>query len=273
MSNTQSTNSQRFSTPVHDDRLELPTPEQTGQNLFEERAVRMALDHMTMDTGEEEETKRYEHETGTVIATILKSVFREGCWALTAEKTDQVSNKRPDFTIEHASSQVKTLRPWLVCEIKKNGPGADRMEDVLTQVRESVHYTYASIKSEWGEMDRIYVIGVCGTRIGFFEFYTYEVQDDNFDGFVSLTQNLDGDESKFPVEDVTGVLPLFNTSTVLNGTKDKSKQDMRDRARSYRPKCIFNFEDPIHLRIIQKIFTHMATNPTRSAKMDDGDSQ
>lgn len=61
--------------------------------------------------------RSYEHHVGTWMGTLLKNVFQGEPWALTPERKDDNTNKKPDFVVEKLCQNQ--LIPHLIVEIKK----------------------------------------------------------------------------------------------------------------------------------------------------------
>lgn len=185
---------------------------------------------------------------------MLKHVFQDEKWIITPEKFDQYSKKRPDFVVEEFFEGE--LRYHMAMVLKANDK-SKRFEEALEQVVKEIAETFEfTIKC--------FVVIQCGRRIGFFEYHNDISNLDeegiaHFDGCISLTQTYDIQESRSRIlTDIPDdLLPLYHDEEKLQVQKD-----VRERAKKYKEKCVFDFER--HEKETDFLFRHMPDNWPRS---------
>lgn len=201
------------------------------------------------------EPRPYEHHVGTWACTMLKQVFNSGNWAITPEKADQYSKKKPDLFVEEIVDNK--FRPHLMMELKSNDKKI-RFEDALHQVVKEIQETME-------EVIECFVIVQCGTRIGFFEYHNDQTNLDEEDiphlrGCVSLTQSymIQGRQTTIMTNKPNDLLPIFH-----NYEKLRKSTDVRKEAKEYKEKCVFDLEK--HENYIYILFHHIARSAPRSS--------
>lgn len=204
----------------------------------------------------------YEHHVGTWIGTLLKNVFTGDPWAITSEKADNHSKKRPDFVIDKLENN--NLYMHLVCEIKKHK--GDRMENALNQAISGLIQTMDETGNQRDNMFELYVIVQRGVNIGFFEYHNdvsnlEEEGIKNFRGCVSLTQDQTNGTAIIP-DTTHGLKRLMFDDGNLRSTNDEEKR-LRNEAKGYNIPCIFNLN--LHAYEIDSMMTHILKNPPRSS--------
>lgn len=203
-----------------------------------------------------------EHHVGTWMGTLLKNVFTGDPWALTPEKTDLYTEKKPDFVISKLRGDDLVIH--LICEIKS--ATGDRMEKALDQAVKDIAMTMDIQGNTDGEPYEIFIIVQRGLDIGFFEYHNdvsnLEEDDiDNLRGCVSLTQDQDNGLAVIS-RNIPGLKELMYNDENLKGVKDQNIEQMRKEAKKYSIPCIFDLnqhEDEINIMI-----HHILTNLPRS---------
>lgn len=133
----------------------------------------------------QDDGKSKEHRVGSWCCTMITKVFNSDEWIITPEKSDDNSNRKPDFTIEKFKDD--NLHLHAVVELKKLG--GDPFQKILHQVSDAI--TERTVEHE--DKLETFVIAQRGWSIGFFEYLPYKTLLDeqgieNFSGMVSLTQ-------------------------------------------------------------------------------------
>jgi hypothetical protein len=129
-----------------------------------------------------------EHRTGTVASGLLNNYYPKDKYITTPEQI-QLSNKRPDFTVERVEGDE--LIPHLFVEVKSLINS--NFNDILDQLSETILETVASMGIE--NNLAIFVIAMKGTKIAFYEYHSYvclldEFAIPNYKGFIPLGFNI-----------------------------------------------------------------------------------
>jgi|SRR5277367_3547408 len=129
-----------------------------------------------------------EHRTGTVASGLLNNYFPKEKYITTPEQT-QLSNKRPDFTVERVEDDK--LIPHLFVEVKSliNSNFNDILDQLSGTILETVDYM--GIENNLA----VFVIAMKGTKIAFYEYHSYvclleEYDLPNYKGFIPLGLNM-----------------------------------------------------------------------------------
>lgn len=126
----------------------------------------------------------HEHRTGTVTSGLLNNYFPNEKYIITPEQI-QLSNKRPDFTVERLEGDK--LVPHLFVEIKSSINS--NFCDILDQLSDAILQTVDSLGIE--NNLSIFAIALKGTKIAFYEYHSYvcllaEHDIPNYKGFIPL---------------------------------------------------------------------------------------
>ena len=161
--------------------------------------------------------KHPEHHVGAWLCTLIKNIFNGDPWALTLERIDENSNKRPDLVVGKLDGDQMLLH--LFCEVKK--VEGDRFEKALDQVIKDIAATMDRQGSTSDDVYETFVVIQRGMDIALFEYHNYEtiLNGDgiyNFKGCVSLTQNSYG-PAVIPAASVQNLKPLFYDAERLRG--------------------------------------------------------
>ena len=228
-------------------------------------------DSYTTDKNGNPVHKKYEHHVSTWACTMLKETFSSDCWAITPEKKDTTTGKKPDFVLEKAilkppgQGQAHTvdMKLHMCMELKKEGGG--RMEDALAQLCDSVLQTLDTKGNTYNNEFEVFAVVQCGLHIGFFEFHSDQTNLDEEDiphyhGCVSLTHDYDiQGRSAVAVQDKPDDLDLF----YYDYKRLRLITDTRSDAKEYPIPCIYHLEK--HQKQIHDIFLYMAQNEPRSS--------
>lgn len=216
------------------------------------RAEQRIIDPPTVVKDDESTEKiHYEHYVGTWACTMLKHAFHDGKWAITPEKADIVTKKKPDLFVEEVVGDE--FRTHLLMELKSNDPTI-RFEDAVAQV----------VKEIGEMMEKIvecFVIVQCGTRIAFFDYHNDQSEMDfegisHFRGLVSLTKDFRGKIAMQNKPD--DLLPIYhNTSRLRSQTK------VREEASEYEEECVFDLTK--HKDHIDFLFDYVSCNRARDS--------
>lgn len=130
----------------------------------------------------------HEHRTGTVTSGLLNHYFPKEKYIITPEQI-QISNKRPDFTVERLEGDK--LVPHLFVEIKSLINS--NFSDILDQLSETISQTVDSMGIE--NNLAVFVIAIKGTKIAFYEYHSYVTLLDeffvpNYNGFIPIGFNI-----------------------------------------------------------------------------------
>lgn len=208
-------------------------------------------------------SKTYEHRVGSWCCTMLSKVFSSEEWIITPEKSDEFSNKRPDFTLEKLKDN--NLHLHAVVELKKLE--GDRFEKILQQASHAI--TERIVEHE--ERTEIFVIAQRGWSIGFFEFLPYQTLleergIENFMGMVSLTQKdkdllFKNQEQSQELKNFWKTLP-DNLLYLFHDDSGRSKDsELIIQADLYPTPCIFDIRQ--HKKEIDFLFNYIATRDPR----------
>ena len=211
--------------------------------------------------------KPKEHHVGSWLATLLKQVFSADIWAITPEKSDDTTNKKPDFVIEKLEGNE--LHYHLICEVKRQGSN-DRMEDALHQTVEHI-----AVTMDENKYYEVFVIIQRGVDIGFFEYHNdrsnlrtghKKTDTRHFEGCVSLTQDTHTGLAVVSLATAPpGIKPLFHDEQKLHKINRTRK-----RAKKYKYDCIFNIIN--HRDEINKMLHHISCNIPRPSYLENEDS-
>lgn len=213
---------------------------------------------------------KYEHHVGTWACTLVKEIFHETNWAVTPEKRDERSNKKPDYVVEcitnfdPQSEEYLSLDIHLAMEFKK--VGGLRLEEALSQLTDTMKETLE--ERDYNSYQVFFVVQV-GMKIGFFEYHLDQTNLEeegipNYKGCVSLTQG-------FIKRDGTLIPPVLEPplseitpkpSTLFFNTR-RLKKDTKNRreAKEYSVPCIFDLVS--NRKHIHFLFQHIKANNPR----------
>lgn len=126
-----------------------------------------------------------EHYTSRATDGLLHHYFTLDKFAITPEQIQVVSKKRPDYTVEIIKNDE--FKPYLYTEVKSLVNS--NFNNIMDQLYDSILF---AVDSSVGDFS-VYVIAMKGTKIAFFQFYSYislleEYGIPNYKGFVPLTQ-------------------------------------------------------------------------------------
>lgn len=202
--------------------------------------------------------KHYEHRVGTWMGTLLKNVFAGDPWAITPERRDEYTNKKPDFVIQKLQPNNE-FTIHLICEIKKHK--GDRMENALNQAVKDIAMTIDDKGYQTDSKTEAFVIIQRGLDIGFFEYHNdidnlEEEYIDHFRGCVSLTQDQRNGDAVVP-DTTPGLKMLMFEDEKLRVLGDTEEQSIREDARQYGTPCIFNLNT--HEHEINILINHILT--------------
>lgn len=180
------------------------------------------------------------------------SNHQTGSLRLREEINTQTKSQTSLWKVENDS-----IRLHLLMELKSNDKSI-RFEDALSQVVKEIEETME-------EIIECFVVVQCGTRIGFFEYHNdqsnlNEEGIPHFRGCVSVTEDysIEGRMTSIMTNKPQDLQPLYH-----NHEKLRKKTDLREEARRYQTKCVFDLIN--HAEDVDKIFYHMANNPPRSS--------
>jgi hypothetical protein len=128
-----------------------------------------------------------EHRTSSATSGILHNYFPIDKFLITAEQTQIVSMKRPDYTIEKLENGDFTFHLFVVVKsliISKFSLIMDQLHDTILH---AVAYT--------GGTFSVFVIAMKGSKIAFFQFCSYaslldEYGITNYKGFIPLNYRI-----------------------------------------------------------------------------------
>ena len=126
-----------------------------------------------------------EHRTGTAANSLINKYFPLDQFTSTPEQIQDISRKRPDFSIERL--QGENLVPHAFVEIKSLVNS--NFNNIMDQLYDTILNT---VDIEGGSFS-VFVIAMKASKIAFFQFYSYSSMLDEYNithyrGFIPLNQ-------------------------------------------------------------------------------------
>jgi len=143
------------------------------------KTIEVALNRIVMGDN------TFEHRTGTAANSLVTHYFPLSKFTCTPEQIQDLSNKKPDLTIERLCGE--NLVPHCFIELKS--VIRSNFGDILDQLYDTILNT---VDIQGGSFS-VFVIAMKGTEIAFFQFYSYiSLLDDygivHYKGFIPLNQ-------------------------------------------------------------------------------------
>lgn len=204
----------------------------------------------------------FEYLSCSWVCTKLKELFSERDWIISPQRRAH-GRGMPDFYVEkairkHAGHPVE-MKPRLAIMVRKGGEGRQDLLDHLYQGFTANTPIYEKSKEEVEV--KLYLVVLCGYKIGFFEFHsdTERLKKEkirHFRNCISLTQGYShGTKEELPV------IETYNLENIYERSFKFYYRDM-EFPECYLTSCIFDMRK--HQKEIDILFEHMAKNEPRS---------
>lgn len=200
-----------------------------------------------------------EHRTGTAALGLVRHYFPINKFAITPEQIQQISNKRPDLTIEKYTpiSQTFSLHTFIELKSLVNS----NIPNIVGQLFDAIHETldyHGGIDGNYS----CFIIAMKGTKIAFYMYHNFasllhDHNIENFNGFIPLTY-LIPDQALLDINGPSLLNIIYRGGITFNTDPNTLTQLGVEGTNDIPHPHVFDLLNARHREDIHKIFTYIA---------------
>jgi len=203
----------------------------------------------------------FEHRTGTAANSLVAHYFPLSKFTCTPEQIQDISNRKPDLSIERLCDKNENLVPHCFVELKS--VIRSNFGDILDQLHDTILYT---VDLQDGGLFSAFVIAMKGTEIAFFQFYSYtslldEYNIEHYRGFIPLNKLISAYQY-FDINDkhsLIDYLKYISKYSMATNTNALSNLGVKSTPQIPFPH-IWNLLNKDHENHVHELFMNMANN-------------